>query len=256
MIEKFNFYELHNNGRIRIFGLKFLKAENKQAEFTIKHCNLGKGEFFDIDLRHADTILLNSSHLIECTFNNITWPKSLYIPEKDMDSTYFSGIKEAYRQLKYAYSKQGDTVLEHKFHGLEMEAYPKQLKHDRKEAVHVHKSIRWLVKGQNSLTLWFSWWTSNYGQNFVWSLLTLAAFNIVLFTFLALADGVPGLRFVPDFSYDQIVTTVGEALKFANPLRKYDTDATGWSVLIYLVMRIVSSYCLYNVIRATRRFVK
>jgi hypothetical protein len=239
---------LFNNGKIRISTLMPKPKLINQTLVWIANSNLSKTEFFDINLQKVKTIMISNSFLLECTFVNVLWPDKLNVLPKIVDIENFLDSKETYRQLKYAYSRQGDAVLEHKFHGLEMNAYMSYLWNNG-------EAFKW--KGiWTFLVLKLSGCTSDYGQSVAKPLWTLFTCVLLLFPLQVRVGGVDSLQFHFDFSCQQVINTIGEALAFVNPLRKFESIHQGLPVIIDIVMRIISSYCLYNVLRATRRFVK
>ncbi|GAA3929064.1 hypothetical protein GO495_06520 [Chitinophaga oryziterrae] len=159
---------------------------------------------------------------------NVSWPETLKIFDQIIGAENLLDEKEVYRQLKSSYSKQGDTVLEHQFHGLEMNAYIEYLSENRKESVKKYWLSRKLIKRERTIILLLSALTSNYGQSFWRSLITLGTVTAILFTCMVWAEGVHSLKFIPDFSGRHILATIAKALAFANPLRKYETELERW----------------------------
>lgn len=103
---KLSMENVFNNGKLRFFDFKLLTDQKNESVFYLFHSNLAKAEFFNFDLRLANVIIW-SCFLIESTFVNVTWPERLNIPFRFMELSRFLDTKEMYRQLKYAYSKQG-----------------------------------------------------------------------------------------------------------------------------------------------------
>jgi hypothetical protein len=115
------FRDMLNNGKVRLIKLEPLNNPSTRAEFSMSACNAGKCEFVNLDFRKLHFLHFESVYLIDCTFVNVIWPKNFDLTPYSMEASALLDRKETYRQLKYSYSKQGDSILEHKFHGLEMD---------------------------------------------------------------------------------------------------------------------------------------
>ncbi|GAA3929290.1 hypothetical protein GCM10022209_23760 [Chitinophaga oryziterrae] len=239
---------LFNNGKIRIFDLDTRITSEKGASLTIIRSNLAKTEFCNVDLRQVNTIVITSSFLLECSFVNVIWPDNLNISKEARGEINLLDKKETYRQLKYAYWKQGDVVAEYKFHGLEMDTYNDYLMANG-------EAYNW--KGvENAIVLRLSKLTSNYGQSFLRPLVTLLVVGIILFTWLVALGTFSDLYITCQPNLRGMISTIPYMLEFANPVHKYELGLTGGPYVIELMMRIISAYCIYNIVRATRRFVK
>ncbi|SHN35677.1 hypothetical protein [Chitinophaga sp. CF418] len=249
---------LFNNGKLRFFDLVPVKRNTAKPSLFIMNSNLSKTDFFSLPIDKLERFEMYNSFFIDCTFVNVTWPAEF---DTAMDGAHYSALldrKEMFRQLKYSYSKQGDSVIEHKFHGLEMDIYREYLKRKRRDLKDIGNYSKWRTDRQTSIILWFSSWSSNYGQSFKAPLYTLLAAGVVLFAVMVTCGFIQGFQagFHFDFSWPQISTTAGHFFSFINPLRKYEGQELNIGVLLDSVMRIIASYCIYNFIRATRRFVK
>ena len=66
-----------------------------------------------------------------------------------------------------------------------------------------------------------------------------------------------GFRFLPvsDISYQPGIDISAKFIGYLNPFHKAD-DLTDWGLILDIFGRIVSSNSIYNIIRATRRFIK
>jgi hypothetical protein len=158
-----------------------------------------------------------------------------------------TGLRETYRQLKYAYYKQGDTVMEHQFHALEMKVY----------AIRLLREGEWCTrKGmQTFLILLLSWGTSDFGQSIIRPLLTVLFLGVLLFTLFVYQGGAAHLQ-IGHFNWSTAWGTFPDVVNFMNPLRRPSGDLKEWPIVTDVLMRIISSYCIFNIVRATRRFVK
>jgi hypothetical protein len=237
-----------NNGRVRLFRTVLVPNIENFSRVEIENCNLGKFDFCDLDLRNVNLINFAGSFLIDCTFINVAWPKRLYLD--GVNKTRYmnmTGLRETYRQLKYAYYKQGDTVMEHQFHALEMKVY----------AIRLLREGEWCTrKGmQTFLILLLSWGTSDFGQSIIRPLLTLLFLGVLLFTLFVYQGGAAHLQ-IGNFNWSTAWGTFPDVVNFMNPLRRPSGDLKEWPIVTDVLMRIISSYCIFNIVRATRRFVK
>jgi hypothetical protein len=286
-------YKFRNDKALRLFNITSLKGL-LPSNFSIIDSYMGKAEFYSIDFSGFDNLHFTDAHLTECSFVNIKWKyginslkinftseinknhgfivagrhteidtdknalveKILNLKNKEFDyferrrvnkipevRDYFMRSREIYRQLKYALGKQGDIVNEQKFHALEMRAY--------------NWSLSWKNNFWTKLAIKFSYWFSDFGQSIWRPLLWLFTGHFILFIFL-LASGNfgQGLWLSIHPTWQGFQTGVEKFFKLINPLRRDENAFSGFSVLTDLLMRIWSSYMIYNIVRAARRFIK
>lgn len=220
-------------------GLVFasLIPKSNAAEIDINRCYLGKTEFYDVNLSKFKNIRIIDSHLIDCLFSGVQWKYNLNttdgMKKSEMDFEYYAENREVYRQLKYALSKQGDTINEQKFHTQEMLAH--------------YNSLSWASDFWNKAIIWLSHTTSDFGQSIWWPIRALLSVHYMLFM-LAL-----GLR---AFEVNSFNDCVYHFFYLINPLHKSEDIFQGWTIILDMLMRIWSSYMIYNIIRASRRFIK
>lgn len=231
---------LRNQNGFKLYSIYNLS--NSDTSFTITNSYLGKAEFYDINLGAFDTVKFTRTHLIDCSFIDVTWNYELNTAY-DADIDVLSS-RETFRQLKYALGKQGDTINEQKFHILEMKTYLKSL--DLKN---------WKNWG-TYLIIKLSDVTSDFGQSlgkpFGW--LLLGHLGLFLIAMLVKLSSVHISLTNPSLS--ALNTAVYEYLYLINPLHKTEDLPKDWTIIIDILMRIWSSYMIYNIIRASRRFIK
>lgn len=254
----FEVANLFNNGKLRIFDLNSFEYDNRQSLILLRNSNFGKAEFFDCDFSRTGNVIIKNCFFVETLFVKVIWQDQLQLEQRQDDPLNLLDLKETYRQLKYSYSKQGDAVLEHKFHALEMDTYRQYLRQKRISNNSLNKYNQWRQDRQTSIILWFSSWSSQYGQSFKAPIYTLLGAGIILFPVMVTCGFFnafsQGIHF--DFTKARISATIGHFLNFINPLRRYDTQEINIGLILDFIMRIIASYCIYNFIRATRRFVK
>ncbi len=170
-----------------------------------------------------------------------------FMKDRDIRETSYqlSNKRETYKQIKYALSKQGDYINEQLFHGFEMNIYNRTLKFRPKNI---------FTKG----ILYLSHYASNYGQSMVRPIIFLFLLNGPLFLLLVYLLYFPNVYIVSpeNSSWNGFGNALAAFIKFNNPLRKNEDDLKSWALIIDYMMRIIASYTIYNIIRASRRFIK
>lgn len=242
-----------DKGSVKFVNLKASKKLNQGeiSSFSILRSNLGKAEFYRLDLTGFKEVNIWDTHLLETIFTNIKWKTpitNLFPPDdpnrkiqKDKRESILQ-IKETYRQLKYAVSKQGDTVQEAFFYGEEMKTYS--------------KSLSFKNKFEDKLVIKASKCFSNFGQSFLRPLLWLLFFHQLFLLILIYFFEYKGLKIdfhnptLPAFN-----TAAGEYFRLLNPVHKSE-DFTGWMNFWDIWIRVSSSFFIYNLIRATRKFIR
>ncbi len=273
-----NFKNYRNDGKLNISNVTRLK-NNKPSMFYVDKSYLGKAEFYNIDFNQYDVVNFDDTSLVDCIFVNIIWkplitagfeyyifpttdkkerelftwvnknvnnflsPHTEFRTEKSR-ILYFRKSREVYRQLKYALSKQGDVINEQYFHSKEMIVYK--------------KSLLWFSRDFGTkLIISLSQWTSNFGQSIFLPIFWLLIGHLILCTLAWLYSAIT-VASIGDY--------VNAYLILINPLHSYNIPSENWGtyeisfkgalVLIDIAMRIWSSYMIYNIIRASRRFIK
>jgi len=261
-------FAMRNNGVLRFKGI----TPDPQTPTSIAHIaysNLGKTEFYECDLGRFDAVFIGASQLVDCVFINTRWPKTIrafvyqqtdirlslndacsrwdtiakLLPYNNDSGLYFSQ-RETYRQLKYALSKQGDTISEQMFHVLEMKAYD--------------NALTWRKSPWTKLVIKLSNATSEFGQS-VWKPLAwLGACHFVLLFGAILSGALPDLVLTNKIlSWTWGNKFIEQFFVLVNPLHRNDDGYfEGWTIIWDVLIRVVSSYMLYNFVRSTRRFIK
>lgn len=276
-VNSISIYRYRNEKSLRFSNLKTFETD-KESEFSIVESYLGNAEFYSIDFTRFKSLKILDAFLVNCIFVNVSFSKNIFslkgryvsknaeeekltvkVLEFEKDNwlirrkkgiywdkkiaNYYQKKRETLRQIKYALSKQGDVVNEKRFHSLEMRA------HDR--------SLTWGTNFWTKIVIRFSSWTSDFGQSLLKPILFLLIGHFIFFSVLLFSSQLMPLH----ISFQNPTTkgfwdTVHEYLILINPLRKTDDTFSGGFILIDLAMRIWSSYMIYNIIRASRRFIK
>jgi hypothetical protein len=218
------FRNLTNVGKIKLFSILAEKTSAQSATLSVVNANMSRAEFVNLDLSHILMPQISNSYLIDYIFVNVIWPKEIVKVGHSNNPKTWLNVKETYRQLKYSYSKQGDSVMEHRFHLMEMESYRRYLKLHRGSVKTNGIYYRWRKDRQTSIILWFSFWSSDYGQSFKAPVLTLLGAGLMLFPIMLFCGFFKDFSagFHPDLSLKQVSLTIGHFLNFINPLRRYD----------------------------------
>ncbi|SEB12545.1 hypothetical protein SAMN05660909_05678 [Chitinophaga terrae (ex Kim and Jung 2007)] len=234
-----------NEKRLKIANIR---SYQKESRVLVSHSQLGKAEFNNLDFSHFKMVSFEQSNLVDCIFTNITWAKTVYGSspskgDKMSNRSFSSKSRETFRQLKYAMSKQGDVINEQKFHALEMGMY--------------FETLTWRNDFWTKLIIFLSWLTSDFGQSFWRPLVFIFVFHSLFFLPLLFGFFSEFRISITEFSFPAFWKGLNTYLFLMNPLRKPDQEIFygGW-ICIDVLMRISSSYMIYNMIRATRRFIK
>jgi hypothetical protein len=249
-----------NSGSLNFFGVEPIDVNKSGNYFQIVNSNLNKAQFYNTKFSCYKEFIIINSYIIECLFIGCRWKsniRSLRGPgygnfdessrdNRKIDSEEYFAIKEAYRQLKLSMNKHSDKIQEHEFYSKEM-------------TIHNHL-LKWAAPWKNTfwdkLVLHFSKIFSDYGQSFIKPLFYLLLGHFVFFGLALLFNGYEPLHV--SFSNP---TTSGFKVAFEkyfiyiNPFRRLETSLSGYLIVLDLLMRIWSSYMLFNIVRASRRFI-
>ncbi len=271
-------YRYRNDKSLR---LNNIKSDNKysSSQFSIFNSYLGKTEFNSIDFMDFQEIFIKESNIIDCTFVNIVWPQNIYsltgrriyildedkkletkikaisykqgfphfyistLEDKTKVRDYFSKEREVYRQLKYALGKQGDNINEQYFHSKEMKSYFRSI--DRRKYF-------W-----TKAVILFSDIFGDFGRSISRPIFWLGVGHLLFFLILVVCNHFDNIQISLNHpNYDGLRYGVENYLFLINPLRRFDINFHGFTIIIDLLMRIWSTYMLYNFVRASRRFIK
>ncbi|WP_436487409.1 hypothetical protein [Chitinophaga sp. ARDCPP14] len=257
---RINILNLSNEGKIRFSDLVWndTLTDESYRSFYCFQSNLGKTEFFNFNFNCFQEIEFIQSQLIECVFINTVWPRHYYKLNLKLKEDRLADLREEFRQLKFVLSKQGDSVKEHEFHALEMRTLlllstRRLFKSQNSE---INRTYTWRQNLQNWVVLLLSWLSSNFGLSWLRPI-----FFMLVVNFFLIYLGIYGFRLqalANIFSFHSSVdyNAIGNFLYYCSPFRRFDNIITGKASIFDILIRIVSSYGIYNFIRATRRYVK
>jgi hypothetical protein len=277
-VNSLSIYRFRNDKAFRIFNLKSKKGK-EATELAISESYLGKAEFYSVDLTAFDNVYLTDVHLIDCSFVNVIWKydiesfkgrrvgksqkeeqmpskiaklktdtyqdvEEIELLKKDPDVIeYYSKNREVFRQLKFANGKQGDIINEQKFHSREMLAY--------------NRTLDFSQDFWTKLIIKMSYWFSDFGQSFIRPILWLLFIHLILLLILIQTDQFSNLSIsLSQANESGFQLAFSQYFKLMNPLRRAENTFDGYRIVVDIMMRIWSSYMIYNIIRATRRFIK
>lgn len=249
-----------NEGSLNFFGFEPKDLVNNKRYFQISKSNLKDTQFYRTLFSNYLELIIIDSFITDCLFIGCEWSNNLRAlngPEHpSFENSIKSGrknthqeliaIKEAYRQLKISMAKHSDKIQEHKFYSEELQYHNKILKWSKP----------WKNQFWDKIILIWSKTFSDYGQSFIKPLFWLLFGHYILFVVGILFNGFGHLHVslcAP--------TAAGfeEAFEkffiYINPLRRFETSLSGYLIFLDLLMRIWSSYMIYNLIRASRRFI-
>jgi len=196
----------------------------------ITNSDLGNTQFIGCDLDLFDDFVFENSKILNVFIADTFLPKKENI-NKEYPKDY-EQQRLILNQFKKIFENQGDSVRASEYHAQELDVYKKQLRFKE-------KPWTWLI-------LWLSSITSDFGQN-IWK--PLASLLTVHYWLYMWTLGVNAI----DIKNCQEV--IHYYFYLANPLHQY-IFCNDWTIIIDILMRIWSSYMIYNFIRASRRFIK
>ncbi len=249
-----------NEGTLNFFSIEPNDLTNDKRYFQITNSNLDKVQFYRALFSQYKELIIIDSFITDALFIGCKWSNNVRAANGPGYPTFEDSlkagrkttpmetvaIKEAYRQLKISMSKHSDKIQEHKFYSEELNYH--------------NKSLSWGWPWENQfwdkmILLWSNIF-SDYGQSFIKPLFWLLFGHYILFLIAILFNGFDPLHIS---ICKPTATGFQDAFEkffiYINPLRRLETSFSGYLILLDLIMRIWSSYMIYNLIRASRRFI-
>lgn len=252
--------EFRNEGSLNFYGIEPKDLTNEIRYFQIIDSNLDKVQFYRALFSQYKEFIIIDSFITDALFIGCKWSnnvRALYGPgygtfedslktKRKMTAKEIVAIKEAYRQLKISMSKHSDKIQEHKFYSEELNFHNKTLSWEKP----------WKNQFWDKVILLFSKTFSDYGQSFIKPLFWLIVGHYILFLIALLFNGFDPLHIsLSEPTSDGFEQAFEKFFIYINPLRRLETSLTGYLIILDLLMRIWSSYMIYNLIRASRRFI-
>lgn len=250
--------DFKNEGSLNFYGIE--PQQSKNSYFQIINSNLDKAQFYRASFSDYTELIIIDSFITDTLFIACKWSKNiraLFGPgytsfEKSLKNgrkitpTEILGIREAYRQLKISMSKHSDKIQENKFYAEELVFYNKTLIWGKP----------WKNEFWDKIVLYWSKNFSDYGQSFIKPLFWLILGHFILFSFALIFNGFDHLYISwSNASSSAFEEAFEKYFIYINPLRKFEVSFSGYLIVLDILMRIWSSYMIYNIIRASRRFI-
>lgn len=237
-----------NNGNTTFTNIN---SSGEKSYFEINESRLDQVQFYRVSFSNFTELILIDSFIINALFISCNWSKNLkaiHSPRFNQNLEFVRNgenlkleekiaIKEAYRQLKISMSLHHDKIQEKLFYSEELNFHNQTL-----HWTHPLKNDFW-----DKLILFASKIFSDFGQSFLKPTTCLLVGHFVLFLSAICFGGFSNFCNYED-AFEKFFL-------FINPLRDITVSFSGYLIIIDLIMRIWSSYMIYNIIRATRRFI-
>ncbi|QJW89627.1 hypothetical protein HNV11_09650 [Spirosoma taeanense] len=235
-IIKLELTDFSNTGQMRLNNI------NHTEYLIIKHSSLGKAELLNLNLFNASHAQIIHSNLSEVVLINTNFPNNL-IGESEKD---YAGIREAFRQLKYAASKQADRISELTYEASEMSAYTKD------PFTPKSRTDRFILRTNQ--------YSNNHGKDASRAFFWLLGLTLIMFSSIKLCQG-------QYLDFKEAFKTISEYLNFAfNPLHDYykvfNIDSShphtinDGAILLDTLTRLIAGYLIFQFLRAFRKYVK
>lgn len=236
IIDKLTIQGFVNEGKVRINDV----AVSPGGSVNILESQLSKMEFNSVDFSKAKNFKIYLSNITEIITHNTTFSDNI-VGKNENDH---QGVREIYRQLKNASSKQSDKINELKYEELEMKAF---------------KSILSETDNNDIWILRLNEWSNRHGQDWVRAGTRLMTVSFILFCAINIFLG---------YRYISISLLFGNLTDFVNftlnPLHKFadvfkpstNVFLTGVSQFIDILARLFSGFMIFQFLRAFRKYVR
>lgn len=237
LVNHFELAEFQNDGKLRFHNFNLYN----EGTVIVRDAQIGKTEFHSVDFSNSKYFQIYLSNLTEIITTSSTFPMNI-VGRNENDSME---IREIYRQLKFAASKQGDRI--------------KELEYEKYELINYEKTLDGLGNLKDRFILWSNRITNNHGQDytitlFLWFIpLTLLMFSLIKINL--------GYSFVLGFPRANDVSQYLESA--LNPLHDFNkvfndslVESVGKARLYDSLLKIISGYLIFQFLRAFRKYVK
>jgi uncharacterized protein YjbI with pentapeptide repeats len=249
-----------NEGSLNFYDVKPKNPESDKKYFQIINSNLDKVQFYRASFSQYKEFIIIDSFITDTLFIGCEWSnnvRALHGPGysifedslktgRKITTEEAVAIKEAYRQLKISMSNHSDKIQEHKFYSEELNFHNRTMSWTRP----------WTNQFWDKVILLFSKKFSDYGQSFIKPLFWLLMGHYILFLIALLLNGFDPVHIsFSEPTSEGFEQAFEKFFIYINPLRRLETSLSGYLIVLDLIMRIWSSYMIYNLIRASRRFI-
>ncbi len=236
-----SFSQFSNSG---FLNASKIETQTNNSIIQLFESNLGNAELFDIDFTKFKSVKICNSNIQDIVPTNISWCNNV-------ETNIFGGnvsnnhLRETFRQLKTIMVKIGDKVEELKYYGLEMDAYSKYLKIEKKN---------W----EDRVIFCLGKWSNNHGLSWLRAFVILICFSFFVFNLNKFLLGYNSfkLEFVP-IDLANWIESINPIRKFENVYKIYKKGFNAnLALLIDIVSRIIYSFLIFQFVSAFRKYVK
>lgn len=250
--------DFKNEGSLNFYGIE--PKDKDVGYFQIVKSNLDNAQFYRASFSDYKELIVIDSFITDTLFLGCKWSNNVRAISgpgtQIFDESIKTGrkisrdeniaIREAYRQLKISMSNHRDKVQENRFYAQELVFYNKTLSWGKP----------WKDTFWDKVVLYWSKLFSDYGQSFIRPLIWLLLGHLIMFIIAIALRGFEPLYISWNNANEEAFREAFEKyFLYINPLRKLETTLPGYLIVLDLLMRIWSSYMIYNIIRASRRFI-
>lgn len=229
-IKKFYVQEFSNTGKF------VLNDVSISDELLVEKSDLAEALFIGVKLRNIKQCEITRSNITDIVLYNTSFSDNI---NEKVESLY--DIRDIYRQLKYASSKQNDRINELRYEAIESSIIRKILEQN-------NDKDKWIFRLND--------WTSKHGQDWV------LAGKVLLLTALVLFLAIQWLMGYTDLAPQNALENVANFILFINPIHKFsdlfgsqDTEwRKGLAMFIDAVFKLVSAYMIFQFLRAFRKY--
>lgn len=211
---------------------------NKNFKFEIKDSNLYKTQFHNFNVSNNTKVIIENSNIIDIITTNFSLLNNII-----SNNLYWE--KEAYRQLKYNTSKQGDSYKALYYYEKEMSILGK-----------IENKWSW-----NWILLLLSKMISNHWTSWIQVLLLLVIVNTIsLIVFLFFSWFY--IQII-HYNLNDFVVNINNLFKYIYLLKTNNLKSSfnlsyisSYSELIFYITKIINSILLYHLVISFRKFNK
>jgi hypothetical protein len=252
-IQELNFDEFYNHSWISLLAIKPL---NDKSSIILKNSDIGKCDFFDINLNEFEAINISNSNLANATFTSVAWFSYNQLNKNIPEFKKYN--QEIFRQLKFTTENQGNRIQSLVFKQFEMQSYKENL----------FSKYKWhqRIFNQDRFILWVGQ-TNNFGQSWIKPVLIFILFMLPLY--FGIMVGVSSeLNYSIDLSLFSLCNTWNEFCFYfqnipdlINPVHSLkkvfpEHHISGPAYWLDFLLKLVSSFFIFQTIAAFRKFMK
>jgi hypothetical protein len=231
-----------NTGWLHLVNIT--SSKHSLGFFSLENSDLGKTNLINCDLDSFGHFVFYNTKMLDVFVAGTELPKKsdkFKLPSSKNNKEKDAQQRLAYGQFKKISDNRGDSVQATEFLALEMDAYARELANQK-------------GKRDERINLWLNKFSSNWGNDWVRSVLITLIINSFCFLLYCLSLG-----YTLGTNWEIFWKLASYCLEFLNPLRKSDflqADITPLARVVDYASRIIVAYFTYQTIQAFRRFGK